>query len=249
MQFSHIALALGLLAAGAASAAQASVIAFTNSNLAGLPSALVSISAQAPAANLCVGSGVCATSLSYQTAVGGLTVTATDGPDVDTLALVSHSNLSNAGLGVVAGYIGHKGSFVIADGNHSLDEGKEVLTLRFANQVSLSQLFFFPDDRSTLALNKELDAKDGFTLSVDGGAFQEHSFGSLGGHPVSFQAPLVGQTFSFGYARHKSPEDFYLAGMSVTATAPAVPEASSVAMMGLGLLGLAGLASRRQQRG
>lgn len=249
MHFSHIALALGLFAAGAASAAQASVIAFTNSNLAGLPSALVSISAQAPAANLCVGSGVCATSLSYQTAVGGLTVTATDGPDVDTLALVSHSNLSNAGLGVVAGYVGHKGGFVIADGNHSLDEAKEVLTLRFANQVSLSQLFFFPDDRSTLALNKELDAIDGFTLSVDGGGFQEYSFGNLGGHPVSFQAPLVGNTFSFGYARHKSTEDFYLAGMSVTATAPAVPEASSVAMMGLGLLGLAGLASRRRQRG
>ena len=248
MVFSRIALALGLGLVGV-TAAQASIVSFTNSTLAGASSVLDDSTPGYAGSNLCAGHGTCATKLTYNTGVGKLTVTAEDGPDIDKLALVNHSSYNNAGLGVVAGYVGHKGSFVIADGNHSLDEAKEVLTLRFANQVSLSQLFFFPDDRSTLALNKELDAKDGFTLSVDGGAFQEYSFGSLGGHPVSFQAPLVGKTFSFGYARHKSPEDFYLAGMSVTATAPAVPEASSVAMMGLGLLGLAGLASRRQQRG
>ena len=86
---------------------------------------------------------------------------------------------------------------------------------------------------------------DGFTLSVDGGAFREYSFGTLGGHPVSFNAPLVGHTFTFGYARAKSPEDFYLAGLNVTAVAPPVPEASTSAMMALGLCALGAVAARR----
>lgn len=246
MKFSQFASALGLFAlAASATSSQAAIVSFTNSNLSSLPSPLVAIAAQSPAANLCAGSGVCATSLNFQTAVGALTVTAADGSDVDTLALVNQSHLAHAGLGVVTGYVGSKGGFVIADGNYSLDEAKETLTLRFANQVSLSQLFFFPDDRSTHALNNELDHIDGFTLSVDGGAFREYSFGTLGGHPVSFNAPLVGHTFTFGYARAKSPEDFYLAGLNVTAVAPPVPEASTWAMMALGLCALGAVAARR----
>lgn len=246
MVFSRIALALGLALAGT-TAAQATIVSFTNSTLSGAASVLNDSTPGYAGSNLCAGHGTCSTALTYNTGVGKLTVTAQDSPDVDKLALVNHSNYNNAGLGVVTGYQKH-GKFVIADGNYSLSSKKETLTLSFDNQVSLSQLFFFPDDRSSYALTHELDKFDGFTLSVDGGAFVEYSFGTKGGQPVSFGIPLIGNTFTFGYAKLKSGEDYYLAGLNVTKIATPVPEASSVAMLAAGLLAVGGIASRRRKQ-
>ncbi len=245
MVFSRIVLALGLGLVGV-TAAQASIVSFTNSTLAGASSVLDDSTPGYAGSNLCVGHGTCSTALTYNTGVGKLTVTAQDGPDFDKLALVNHSSFNNAGLGVVTGLQKH-GKFVITDGNYSLSSKKETLTLSFDNQVSLSQLFFFPDDRKTYDLTHELDKFDGFTLSVDGGAFVEYSFGTQGGQPVTFGSPLVGNTFTFGYAKHKSVEDYYLAGMKVELTSP-VPEASSVAMLVAGLAAVGGIASRRRQQ-
>lgn len=246
MVFSRIALALGLGLVGV-TAAQASIVSFTNSTLAGAASVLDDSTPGYTGSNLCAGHGTCATKLTYNTGVGKLTVTAEDGPDVDKLALVNHSNFNNAGLGVVTGFQ-HHNKFVIADGNYSLSSKKETLTLTFDSKVSLSQLFFFPDDRTKYALTHELDKWDGFTLSVDGGKFIEYSFGTHGGQPVTFNTPLVGSTFTFGYAKHLSGEDYYLAGLNVTKVASPVPEASSVAMLTAGLLAVGGIAGRRRKQ-
>jgi hypothetical protein len=246
MVFSRIALALGLGLVGV-TAAQASIVSFTNSTLAGASSVLDDSTPGYVGGNLCMGHGTCATKLTYNTGVGKLTVTAQDGPDVDKLALVNHSSFNNAGLGVVTGFQKH-GKFVIADGNYSLSSHKETLTLSFDNQVSLSQLFFFPDDRKTYDLTHELDKWDGFTLSVDGGKFVEYSFGTQGGQPVTFGSALVGNTFTFGYAKHKSGEDYFLAGLNVTQVTSPVPEASSVAMLVAGLAAVGGIASRRRKQ-
>ena len=248
MVISRIALALSLGLAGA-TAAQASIVSFTNSTLAGAASVLKDTAPSYAGSNLCASHGTCATALTYNTAVGKLTVTAQDSLIGDKLALVNDSNLKNAGLGVVSGYqssIFKK--FMVTDTNYSLSGPLETLTLSFANKVSLSQLFFFPDDRSTYALTHELGKLDGFTLSVDGGKFVEYSFGSNGGQPVSFNTPLVGNTFTLGYAKFKSPENYYLAGMNVTQVTSPVPEASSVAMLVAGLAAVGGIASRRRQQ-
>jgi len=246
MVFSRITLALGLALAGT-TAAQAAIVSFTNSTLSGAASVLTDSTPGYTGANLCAGHGTCSTKLTYNTSVGKLTVTAEDGADFDKLALVNHSNYNNAGLGVVTGFQKH-GKFVIADGNYSLSSHKETLTLAFDNQVSLSQLFFFPDDRKTYDLTHELDKWDGFTLSVDGGKFSEYSFGTQGGQPVTFGSALVGKTFTFGYAKFKSPEDYYLAGLNVTKVTSPVPEASSVAMLIAGLAAVGGIASRRRKQ-
>ena len=243
-----VALSLGL---AGVSAAQATIVSFTDSTVSGAASVLDDSTPTYVGSNLCQGHGSCATALTYNTGVGKLTVTAQDSPDVDRLALVNHSQWQNAGLGVVTGYQNHKGKFVIADSDYSLDAKKETLTLSFDKQVSLSQLFFFPNDRSSHALNGELDKFDGFTLSVDGGAFVEYGFGTQGGHPVSFGAPLIGSTFTFGYALNKSPEAYFLAGLSVATVpvvSPAVPEASSFAMLVAGLAAVGAVALRRRQQ-
>lgn len=251
MVVSRIALVALSLGFGGFNAAQAAIVSFTDSTLSGAASVLNGATASYAGSNLCQGHGACATALTYDTAAGKLTVTAQDGADVDTLALVNQSHWQNAGLGVVTGYQNHHGKFFIADGDYSLNSKKETLTLSFGNQVSLSQLFFFPNDRSSHALNNELDKFDGFTLSVDGGAFIEYGFGTQGGHPVNFATPLIGSTFTFGYASHKSPEAYFLAGLNVSTVpvvSPAVPEVSSLAMLSTGLIAIGGFVGRRRQR-
>lgn len=243
----RVALTLSL-ALACASAAQASIVSFTQSTLSGAASVLGNSAPSLAGANLCATKGSCSTALTYNTAVGQLTVTAQDSPDVDQLALVNHSHLNNAGLGVVTGYQSTHGQFVVADSNFSLSTAKETLTLSFSNKVSLSQLFFFPDDRSSYALTHELDKIDGFTLSVDGGAFVEYSFGTSGGQPVTFGVPLIGNTFTFGYAKHMSAEDYFLGGLNVAQVSAPVPELSSVAMLAIGLAAVAGIATRRRQQ-
>ena len=236
--------ALGALTVLAAPLASAENLFFTNSNVVSLP--VSSTAGTASSANACVKQGVCSESLSFSTASAGvLTVTASDNDgSKNNSALVYQSNDKNAGLGVVSGYE-KKGSFVINDGNFSLDSKTETLTLSFGTAVSLSSLYFFPDDRSTYAATHELDKFDGFTLSIDGGKAVEYSFGTFGGQGVNFATALTGTTFTLGYAKSLSKEDYYLAGVSFTPTTP-VPEAGTFGLMALGLGALA-LAARRRR--
>ncbi|HIV72437.1 MAG TPA: PEP-CTERM sorting domain-containing protein [Candidatus Aquabacterium excrementipullorum] len=239
-----IAAALGAVGALAAPLASAENLFFTNSNVVSLPVARAD--GTASSANACVKDGVCSSALSFDTATAGvLTVTADDhdGARHDS-ALVYQSKDVNAGLGVASGYT-KNGAFVINDGNDALDSATETLTLHFASAVSVYALYFFPDDRSTYAATHELDRFDGFTLSIDGGKAVEYSFGSLGGQGVSFSTPLTGTTFTLGYAKSLSKEDYYLAGVAFTPAA-AVPEAGTFGLMGLGL-GAMALAARRRR--
>ena len=82
MVFSRIALAVALGLAGT-TAAQAAIVSFTNSTLSGAASVLNDSTPGYAGSNLCAGHGTCSTALTYNTAVGKLTVTAEDGPDVD----------------------------------------------------------------------------------------------------------------------------------------------------------------------
>jgi hypothetical protein len=240
---SIVAGALGALTLLAAPLASAENLFFTQSNVVSLPSDRVN--GTASSANACAKEGVCSESLSFNTATAGvLNVAAADGGKANS-ALVFQSKDVNAGLGVASGYDKGGHGFKITDGNYALDAHSETLTLSFGTEVSLYALYFFPDDRSTYAATHELDKFDGFTLSIDGGKAVEYSFGSLDGQGVSFAAPLTGTTFTLGYAKWKSPEDYYLAGVSFLPTTP-VPEAGTFGLMALGL-GAVGLAARRRR--
>ena len=229
---------IGLASLMGASTAFADNLIFTSSDVVTLPGGRTT---GAAAQNLCAFDGVCTSRLSFNTVSGGkLTVTAGNG---SSPAYVFHGNELNTGLGVASGTV-KNGVFSIDDRNFALDDSKETLTLNFSSAVAISALYFFPDDRAKFALTHELDNLDGFTISIDGGAAQEFSFGLKGGQPVSFNAPLVGSSFTLGYARHKSPEDYFLAGLSFTA---AVPEASTYGMLALGLAGISLVSRRRRQ--
>jgi PEP-CTERM motif len=238
---------LALLAA-CAFGAQAETIGFTNGTAGGL-----NLSQATPTSSttmVCHGTvSACTTSLRYSTGSGvSLTVTAQDGPDVDTLALVNASPYANAGLGVVSGYVSSStGKFVVSDSAPSLSQAKETLTLTFSAPVTLSTLYFYPNDRSTSSLTNELDTHDGFTLAVNGSTASEYAFGSQG-NILSLSSPLdplTGTSFTFGYAKNLSPERYYLAGLSFSATAP-VPEPASWGLMALGLAGIGALRARRR---
>lgn len=236
---SSIAAAASLLAV-LASSASADTLMFTTSNLTSLPSSMVvgagGSSCEDPRTDVV---GVCGASLKFNTDAGELTVTGADGKSHPG-AFVFQGG-SSTGLGVVEGYT-KNGAFKIDDHNFSLDNSKETLTLSFASAVNLSQVYFFADDRTNTL--KELDKIDGFTVTVDGGARQEFSFGTNSGLPVSLA--LTGSTFTFGYANKLSSEDYFLAGVGFTAVTPAIPEPSTYALMGLGLVGLAFAARRRR---
>lgn len=224
--------------------ARAESLAFTVANGVDLPAG--SVVGTALGGNACADKGTCASSLLFNTTVGGrLTVTAGDGGSGDAGALAVQRDRVNSGLGVAAGATRSNGSFQISDSNYALDERKEALTLSFEKAVQISALYFFADDAALAWSAKELDRFDGFTVSIDGGAAQEFSFGSLGGAPVSFSMPLVGRSFTFGYASTLSGEDYYLGGLTM-ASAMAVPDSGGLAMMALGVAGII-LAARRRQ--
>lgn len=196
-------------------------------------------------ANVCASKGWCSSAITFNTVAGGkLTVTAGDGGAGDPGALAVQLDRVNAGLGVVAGSKKTDGSFQISDLNYALDDRKETLTLSFENAVQLNSLFFFPDNIPLIISSTQLDKLDGFTLSVDGGAAVEYSFGTQNGLPVSFSTPLVGRTFTLGYANKLSVENYYLGGMTFAA---AVPENGTLAMMALGLAGTMVAVRRRHQ--
>ena len=223
-----------------ASSASADTLMFTTSNLTSLPSSMVvgagGASCEDPRTDVV---GVCGASLKFNTTAGELTVTAGDGESHPGAYVFQGGGTT--GLGVVEGYT-KNGAFKVDDSNYSLDTSKETLTLSFASAVNLSQLYFFADDRTNTL--KELDKIDGFTVSVDGGSKQEFSFGTNFGLPVSLA--LTGTTFTFGYAHKLSGEDYFLAGVGFAPVTPAIPEPSTYALMGLGLVGLA-LAARRRR--
>lgn len=220
---------------------QAEGLAFTVSNGVNLPAG--NVYGAAAGTNACASDGLCSSALSYNTVSGGkLTVTASDGGAGDPGAFVVQRDRVNSGLGVAAGSTRANGSFQISDSNLSLDTRKETLTLSFENAVQISALYFFADNVFLGA--GELDSIDGFTVAINGGAAQEYSFGSAQGRPVTFATPLVGNTFTFGYAVKKSGEDYYLGGLSIAA---AVPETGGMAMMALGVAGIM-LATRRRHK-
>lgn len=216
-------------------------LAFTTANGTNLPAG--NVLGTSTGANACANDGICGPALSFKTTVGGkLIVTATDDGWGDPAALAIQSHRVNAGLGVVSAYQRANGSYQSLDLNQALSSRSETLTLSFQNTVSLSALYFFPDDTLLWSTGRELDSADGFTLSVDGGPAVEYSFGNLGGHPVTFSAPLVGKSFTLGYAAKKSPENFYLGALTISA----VPELPASAMMALGLAG--GLLAKRRRQ-
>lgn len=226
--------------------ARAESLAFTVGNGVSLPAG--NVVGTAVGGNACADKGACASALLFNTTAGGrLTVTAGDGGSGDAGAFAVQRDRVNSGLGVAAGSTRSNGSFLISDSNLALDERSETLTLSFEKAVQISALYFFADDASLLWSAKELDRFDGFTVSIDGGAAQEYSFGSLGGAPVTFDMPLVGRSFTFGYAARLSGEDYYLGGMTMAA-AVAVPESGGLAMMALGAAGIILAARRRQDR-
>lgn len=197
--------------------------------------------------NACASKGWCSSALTFNTVAGGkLTVTAGDGGAGDPGALAVQLDRVNAGLGVAAGSTKSNGSFQISDLNYALDDRKETLTLSFENAVQLNSLFFFPDNIPLFISSNQLDKIDGFTLSVDGGAAVEYSFGTQNGFPVTFSTPLVGHTFTLGYANKLSVENYYLGGMTISAVA-AVPENGTMALMALGLAGTMVAVRRRHQ--
>lgn len=178
----------------------------------------------------CGTKGLCAQTISFNTVSGGkLTITASDGPYVDNEALVYQSHEHNAGLGVVTGYFMKNGVFKVFDSTFTLSAKKEKLTFSFENEISLERVVMFPNDRHTYAILNELDTFDGFTVSVDGGPFVEYTFtqsnqvrfckpiSAVKGAPTVC-APLVGKTFTFGFADKKSPERYYIGGMEIKPT-------------------------------
>lgn len=226
--------------------AQAESLAFTVANGVNLPAG--NAIGTAVGGNACADKGTCASSLLFNTAAGGrLTVTAGDGGWGDEGAFAVQRDRVNAGLGVAAGSTRANGSFQLSDSNLALDDRNETLTLSFEKAVQISALYFFADDASLAWSSKELDRLDGFTVSIDGGAAKEYSFGSRGGAPVTFDTPLVGHSFTFGYAARLSGEDYYLGGLTMAAAVP-VPESGGMAMMALGLAGVILAARRRQGR-
>jgi hypothetical protein len=225
--------------------ARAESLAFTVGNGVNLPAG--NLIGAAVGSNACADQGTCASALLFTTTAGGrLTVTASDGGSGDAGAFAVQRDRVNSGLGVAAGSTRSHGSFQMSDSNLALDERSETLTLSFEKAVQISALYFFADDAALTWSAKELDRLDGFTVSIDGGAAQEYSFGSLGGAPVTFGMPLVGRSFTFGYASKLSGEDYYLGGMTMAAAA--VPESGGLALMALGMAGIILAARRRQGR-
>jgi hypothetical protein len=175
----------------------------------------------------CGTKGLCAQTISFPTTSGGtLTVSATDGPWIDNEALVFQSNQHNAGLGVVTGYYKKNGVFKVFDSSYSLSSKKERLTFTFEKEISLDRVVMFPNDRLTYSVLNELDTFDAFTVSVDGGPFVEYPFTQS--NQVTFCKPeskakraplicnpLVGKTFTFGYAAKKSVENYYIGGLVI----------------------------------
>jgi len=222
-------------------------IAFTTSDLVTIPGALVAPvyttlgKCDHHAYHASKLGGECAAGATYTTAtVGDLTVSATDGPDFDSLAYVYQSTTrTSAGLGVATGYVKKKtGEFDVVDGTMALAR-KEQITLSFAEPIVLQSAVMFPNDRKSYSIVHELDYFDGFSVSVDGGPFVEYSFDERNKvnfckpvekayhsffHPFTppspICAPLTGSKFVFGYAQKLSPERYYIGGITFTRVAP-----------------------------
>ncbi|MFZ5521835.1 MAG: PEP-CTERM sorting domain-containing protein [Pseudomonadota bacterium] len=214
-------------------------LSFTTSNVITLPSGKATGTAGGKDGCLI---GTCPERLTFNTTTGGkLTVTAEDNLLLDKMAYVQQSSLKNSGLGVLTGtWLGGA-----ADLNPSVSAPAENLVLTFSKSVTLTSLWFFPDDRfkgSLTGPNGELDAFDEFTISVDGGPAQRALFGLQNGQPRILGANgLQGTTFRIGFSP-ASPESFYLAAIGI---AP-IPEPGTYALVGLGLAGAAWVARRRR---
>ena len=180
----------------------------------------------------CSGSGSdCGASLVFNTSLGGdLTATAAVGSGAGWV----YQDLSPGygGLGVV-GFSGfdRRGKPKLS-GDEEIDR-YEVLTLSFAQQVSIVGFHFFEGDHSGT------DWGDKAWLEVDGNGWQRLNLAPnyVTNDPTKW---LTGTTFSF----KRDNQDFYLGAVKI---ATPVPEPHAV-LLGVAALGVLGAAGRRRRQ-
>lgn len=157
-------------------------------------------------------------SLSYSNTVGG-TVNITPGSGQLAYAALGYLGVTSGGL-----------LSQLLD--PALGKG-ESITFKFDKAVTLTG--WDVDDFNPLIIIP--DGTNKFGLSVDGGAAQTFAFGNH-----SAATALVGKSFTFSYAG-----DNYFIDKLVFGTASAVPEATTLAQLALGLGMMGWLMKRRRQ--
>jgi hypothetical protein len=183
----------------------------------------------------CGGSGGnCGEPMTFGTGIGGmLTATATIINAGSKTNGIVYQDLSPGygGLGVVGLTPGKRGGGYKISGDDEIDR-YDVLTLSFAQQVSVVGFHFFEGDHSGT------DWGDKAWLEVDGNGWQRLNLAPnyVTNDPTKW---LTGTTFSF----KRDNQDFYLGAVKI---ATPVPEPHAV-LLGVAALGVLGAAVRRRE--
>ena len=164
---------------------------------------------------------------SYVRTEGGIKVTAT-GESVDgTKDYFAYLDSGNAGLGVCKILTGSDQCAPSSDDNLTVDE---LLTLAFDQVVVIDEILFLNAGHGT-----SFAGGADFQVRIDGGGWMDYALTHM------FSVDLKGTVFEFIAATTDGiidpDSDSYELYIEVL-TANAVPEPATVAMLGLGLLGL-----------